>query len=176
MISASNQIQLGSSSETVYCAKLSMPTNQTLTYSSIPLAISNQVGYQVSNSRTIAINFVSSDSYINVTLATLPVGIYIINYNLNIYSTTTTSGALEKSFIDYGISTNTTSNNIQQRKSYFSVSMGLTNALTNTICYFSTGLTIFLNANLPALDLTASGLTASRFYINNATIIATRLA
>ena len=49
MITGSNQIQLGTSSEIVYCYKLSMPTNQILTYSTIPSTVSNQVGYQVSN-------------------------------------------------------------------------------------------------------------------------------
>ena len=34
-----NQIQLGSSAETVYCSKLSMPTNYILTYSSISSTI-----------------------------------------------------------------------------------------------------------------------------------------
>lgn len=163
MITANNQIQLGSSNETVYCNKISTPNNQLLTYSTIPLAVSNQVGYQVSNSRTITINFTSGDSYINITLATLPVGIYIINYCMNIYSTTTTANVLEKSFIEYGISTTSTSNNIQQRKSYFSIPTSLSHSLTNTICYVSSGLTIFLNANLPASDLTSSSLTASRW-------------
>lgn len=153
-----------------------MPTNQILTYSRIPSATSNQIGYQISNSRTIAISFTSGDSYINVTLATLPVGIYIINYNLSIYSTTTTTGALEKSFIEFGISTVSTSNNIQNRKTYFSIPMGLTHSLTNTICNISTGLTIFLNASLPSADLTSSSLTYGRFYINNANITATRIA
>ena len=78
MITASNQIQLGSSSETVFCNKISAPNNQILTYSSIPSTVSNQIGYQVSNSRTIAISFISN-SYINISLCTLPVGIYIIH-------------------------------------------------------------------------------------------------
>ena len=73
IITGSNQIVLGSSSEVVYCNKISTPNNQLLTYSSIPSAVSNQIGYQVINSRTIAISFTSGDSYINVTLATLPV-------------------------------------------------------------------------------------------------------
>ena len=176
MITASNQIQLGTFSETVFCNKISAPNNQIMTYSSIPSAVSNQIGYQVSNSRTIAISFTSGDSYINVTLATLPVGIYIIHYNLNIYSTTTTTGVVEKSFIEYGISTVSTSNNLQNRKSYFSVPTGLSHSLTNTFCYVCSGLTIFLNANLPSSDLTNNSLTASRFYVNNANITATRLA
>ena len=82
MISASNQIQLGTSSETVFCNKISAPNNQILTYSTLPSVISNQIGYQVSNSRTIAISFTSGDSYINVTLATLPIGYYIINIRI----------------------------------------------------------------------------------------------
>ena len=52
MITQSNQIVLGSSSETVFCNKISAPNNQILTYSSIPSTVSNQVGYQVSNNRT----------------------------------------------------------------------------------------------------------------------------
>ena len=39
MIIANNQIQLGSSNETVYCNKISTPNNQLLTYSTIPLAV-----------------------------------------------------------------------------------------------------------------------------------------
>ena len=175
IITGSNQVVLGSSSETVYCNKISMPTNPILTYSTIPSTVSNQIGYQVTNSRTIAISFISN-SYINISLATLPVGIYIVNYSMNLYSITTTSGAVEKSFIEYGISTTSTSNNIQNRKSYFSVPMGLSHSLTNTICYVSSGLTIFLNATLPAQDLTNNSLSASTFYINNANITATRIA
>ena len=95
---------------------------------------------------------------------------------MNIYSTTTTANVLEKSFIEYGISTTSTSNNIQQRKSYFSIPTSLSHSLTNTICYVSSGLTIFLNANLPASDLTSSSLTASRIYINSANITCTRVA
>ena len=176
MITASNQIQLGTSSEIVFCNKISAPNNQILTYSTLPSVTSNQIGYQVSNSRTIAISFTSGDSYINVTLATLPIGYYIINYNLNIYSSTTTSGAIEKSFIEYGISTVSTSNTLQNRKSYFSVPTGLSHSLTNTFCYACSGLTIFLNVNLPSSDLTNNSLTASRFYINNANVTATRIA
>ena len=176
MITQSNQIQLGTSTETVFCNKISAPNNQILTYSTLPSVISNQIGYQVSNSRTIAISFTSADSYINVTLATLPIGYYIINYNLNIYSTTSTTGLVEKSFIEYGISTTSTSNNLQNRKSYFSVPTGLSHSLNNTFCYACSGLTIFLNVNLPSSDLTNNSLTASRFYINNANITATRIA
>ena len=174
-ISASNQIQLGTASEIVYCNKISAPNNQILTYSTIPSTVSNQVGYVISNSRTIAISFISN-SYINISLCTLPVGIYIIHYSMNLYSITTTSGAVEKSFVEYGISTTSTSNNIQQRKSYFSVPMGLSHSLTNTICYVSRRLTIFLNATLPAQDLTNNSLSASTFYVNNAFVTATRLA
>ena len=175
IITASNQIQLGTSSETIYCNKISAPNNQILTYSTIPSTVSNQIGYQVSNSRTIAISFISN-SYINISLCILPVGIYIIHYSMNLYSITTTSGAVEKSFVEYGISTTSTSNNIQNRKSYFSVPMGLSHSLTNTICYVSSGLTIFLNATLPSQDLTNNSLTASIFYINNANITCTRIA
>ena len=173
IITGSNQVVLGTSNETVYCNKISAPNNQILTYSSIPSVQSNQIGYQVTNSRTIAISFISN-SYIKISLATLPVGIYIVNYNL--YSITTTSGVVEKSFVEYGISTTSTSNNIQQRKSYFSVPMGLSHSLTNTICYVSSGLTIFLNATLTAQDLTNNSLSASTFYINNANITCTRIA
>ena len=153
-----------------------MATNYILSYSTIPSFTSQQIGYQVSNSRKISIAFTSNDSYINVTLATLPVGVYLINYNLNIYSTTTTTGSLERSVIEYGLSTITTSNSIQTRKSYFSIPTGLSYPLTNTTCYVSSGLTIFLNASLTGADLTASSLTLSRFYTNNANITATRIA
>ena len=175
MITQSNQIQLGSSSETVFCNKISAPNNQILTYSTIPSTVSNQIGYQVSNSRTIAISFISY-SYINVSLCTLPVGFYIVNYSMNLYSVTTTPGIVEKSFIEYGISSTSTSNNIQNKKSYFSIPMGLSHSLTNTICYVSSGLTIFLNATLPSQDLTNNSLSASTFYINNANITCTRIA
>ena len=175
IITGSNQVVLGSSSETVFCNKISMPTNPILTYSTIPSTVSNQVGYVISNSRTISISFISN-SYINISLCTLPVGIYIIQYSMNLYSVTLTSGAVEKSFVEYGISTTTTSNNIQQRKSYFSVPTGLSHSLTNTICYVSSGVTIFLNATLPSQDLTNNSLSASTFYVNNANITATRLA
>ena len=70
MITQSNQIQIGTSTETVFCNKISAPNNQILTYSSIPSTVSNQIGYQVSNSRTIAINFISN-SYINISICTL---------------------------------------------------------------------------------------------------------
>ena len=177
MITQSNQIQLGTSSETIFLNKLSMSTTPILTYSSLPSLVSNQIGYQITNSRTIAIAFTSADSYINVTLATLPIGYYLITYSLNLYSTTTTSAVVEKSFIEYGISTTSTSNNLQNRKSYFSVPTALSHTLTNTFCYACSGLTIFLNANLTGLDLTNNSLTASRFYINNdANITATRIA
>ena len=175
MITQSNQIQLGSSSETVFCNKISAPNNQILTYSTIPSTVSNQVGYQVSNSGTIAISFISN-SYINISLCTLPVGIYIVNYSMNLYSTSTTTGVVEKSFVEYGISTTSTSNNIQNKKTYFSVPTSLSHSLTNTICYVSTGLTIFLNATLPSQDLTNNALTASSFYVNNANIKCTRIA
>ena len=145
IITGSNQVVIGTSNETIYCNKISSPNNQILTYTSIPSVQSNQIGYQITNSRTIAIAFTSGDSYINVTLATLPIGYYLINYNLNLYSTTTTSGVVEKSFIEYGISTVSTSNNLQNRKSYFSVPTGLSHSLTNTFCYACSGLTIFLN-------------------------------
>ena len=39
---------------------------------------------------------------------------------------------MEKSFIEYGISTTSTTNNIQNRKSYFSIPTGLSHSLTNT--------------------------------------------
>ena len=174
-ISANNQIQIGTSTETVFCNKISAPNNQILTYSSIPSTVSNQIGYQVSNSRTISISFISN-SYINISLCTLPVGIYIIHYSMNLYSITTTSGAIEKSFVEFGIGTMSTSNNIQNRKSYFSVPMGLSHSLTNTICYVSSGLPIFLNTTLPSPDLSSNSLSASTFYINNANITATRIA
>ena len=141
-INSSNQIQLGTSSETIFCNKISMPNNHILTYSTIPSTVSNQVGYQITNSRTLAASFSSSDSYLNITLITLPVGIYIINYYFSLYSTTTTASQLERGFIEYGLSSTTKSNNIQSTKAYFSIPTGLSNSFT--ICYVSTGLTVFL--------------------------------
>ena len=93
-----------------------MPTNPILTYSTIPSTVSNQVGYVISNSRTIAISFISN-SYINISLCILPVGIYIIHYSMNLYSITTTSGAVEKSFIEYGISTTRSEENTSELQS-----------------------------------------------------------
>ena len=173
-ISASNQIQLGTSSETVYCNKISMPTNPILTYSSIPSTTSNQVGYQITNSRTIAASFLSSDSFLNISLITLPVGIYIINYYFSLYSTTTTVSRLERGFIEYGISTTTTSNNIQNRKSYFSIPTSLSHVFNNSFTYVCSGNTLFFNGYLISSEL--NGLSATRYYINNANITATRVA
>ena len=170
-ISASNQIQLGTSSETVYCNKISAPNNQILTYSTIPSTVSNQVGYQVSNSRTISAPFLSSDSFLNISLITLPVGIYIINYYFSLYSTTTTVSQLERGFIEYGISTTTTTNNIQNRKSYFSIPTGLSHVFNNS---FTSGNTLFFNGFLISSEL--NSLSATRYYVNNANITATRIA
>ena len=163
-ISASNQIQLGTSSETIYCNKISMPTNPILTYSSIPGTISNQVGYQVSNSRTISAPFLSADSYLNISLITLPVGIYIINYYFSLYSTTTTALQLERGFIEYGISSTTTANNIQNRKSYFSIPTSLSHVFNNSFTYVCSGNTLFFNAFLISSEM--NGLSATRYYIN----------
>ena len=174
MISQSNQIQLGSSNETVYCNKISMPTNPILTYSTIPSTVSNQIGYQVSNSRTISAPFLSADSYLNFSLITLPIGIYIINYYFSLYSTTTTTSQLERGFIEYGISTTTTSNNIQNRKSYFSIPTGLSHVFNNSFTYVCSGNTVFFNGFLTSSEL--NSLTATRYYVNNANITATRIA
>ena len=173
-ISASNQIQLGTSSETVYCNKISAPNNQILTYSSIPSTVSNQIGYQITNNRTISAPFLSADSYVNVSLITLNVGIYIINYYFSLYSTTSTVSQLERGFIEYGISSTTTSNNIQNRKSYFSIPTGLSHVLNNSFTYVCSGNTLFFNAFLISSEL--NGLSATRYYINNANITATRIA
>ena len=173
-IGASNIIQLGTSSETVLCNKISAPNNQILTYSSIPSTVSNQIGYQITNSRTISAPFLSSDSYLNISLITLPVGIYIINYYFSLYSTTTTVSQLERGFIEYGISSTTTSNNIQNRKSYFSIPTGLSHVLNNSFTYVCSGNTVFFNAFLISSEL--NGLSATRYYINNANITATRIA
>ena len=173
-ISASNQIQLGTSSETVYCNKISAPNNQILTYSTIPSTVSNQVGYQVSNSRTISAQFLSADSYLNISLITLPVGIYMINYYFSLYSTTTTVSQLERGFIEYGLSTTTTSNNAQNRKSYFSIPTGLFHVFNNSFTYVCSGNTLFFNAFLISSEL--NGLSATRYYINNGNITATRIA
>ena len=173
-ITASNQIQLGTSTETVYCNKVSAPNNQILTYASIPSVQSNQVGYQVSNSRTLSAPFLSSDTYLNISLITLPVGIYIINYYFSLYSTTSTVSQLERGFIEYGISSTTTSNNIQNRKSYFSIPTGLSHVFNNSFTYVCSGNTVFFNAFLISSEL--NGLSATRYYINNANITATRIA
>ena len=173
-ISASNQIQLGTSSETVYCNKISAPNNQILTYSSIPSTVSNQIGYQITNNRTISAPFLSADSYVNVSLITLNVGIYIINYYFSLYSTTSTVSQLERGFIEYGISSTTTSNNIQNRKSYFSIPTGLSHVLNNSFTYVCSGNTVFFNSFLISSEL--NGLSATRYYINNANITATRIA
>ena len=174
MITASNQIQLGTSSETIYCNKISAPNNQILTYSSIPSTVSNQIGYQITNNRTISAPFLSADSYLNVSLITLNVGIYIINYYFSLYSTTTTVSQLERGFIEYGISSTTTSNNIQNRKSYFSIPTGLSHVFNNSFTYVCSGNTVFFNAFLISSEL--NGLSATRYYINNANITATRIA
>ena len=174
MITQSNQIQLGTSSETVFLNKISMPTNPIMSYSSIPSTVSNQIGYQVSNSRTISAPFLSSDSYLNISLITLPVGIYIINYYFSLYSTTTTAGQLERGFIEYGISSTTTANNIQNRKSYFSIPTGLSHVFNNSFTYVCSGHTVFFNGFLISLEL--NSLTPTRYYINNANITATRIA
>ena len=174
MITASNQIQLGSSTETVFCNKISMPTNPILTYSTIPSTVSNQVGYQISNSRTISAPFLSSDSYLNISLITLPIGIYIINCYFSLYSTTTTVSQLERGFIEYGISSTTTSNNIQNRKSYFSIPTGLSHVFNNSFTYVCSGNTLFFNAYLISSEL--NGLSATRYYVYNANITATRIA
>ena len=174
MITQSNQIQLGTSTETVFCNKLSVTNNQILTYSSIPSTVSNQVGYQVSNSRTISAPFLSSDSYLNISLITLPVGIYIINYYFSLYSTTTTASQLERGFIEYGISSTTTSNNLQNRKSYFSIPTGLSHVFNNSFTCICTGNTVFFNGFLISSEL--NGLTATRYYVNNTNITATRIA
>ena len=173
-ISASNQIQLGTSSETVYCNKISAPNNQILTYTSVPSTASNQIGYQISNSRTISAPFLSSDSYLNVSLITLPVGIYIINYYFSLYSTTTTVSQLERGYIEFGISSTTSSNNIQNRKSYFSIPTSLSHVMNNSYTYVCSGNTVFFNSFLISSEL--NGLSATRYYINNANITATRIA
>ena len=174
IITGSNQIVLGTSNETVYCNKISSPNNQLLTYSSIPLAISNQVGYQVSNNRTLAASFLSSDSYLYISLVTLPVGIYIINYYYSLYSTTTTASQLERGFIEFGISSTTTANNIQNKKSYFSIPTGLSHILNNSFIYICSGNTVFFNGFLISSEL--NGLSETRYYVNNANITATRIA
>ena len=174
MMTQSNQIQLGTSSETVFCNKISMPTNPIMSYSSIPSTVSNQIGYQVLNSRTISAPFLSSDSYLNISLITLPVGIYIINYYFSLYSTTTTAGQLERGFIEYGISSTTTANNIQNRKSYFSIPTGLSHVFNNSFTYVCSGHTVFFNGFLISSEL--NSLTPTRYYINNANITATRIA
>ena len=174
IITGSNQIHLGGATETVFCNKISMPTNPIMTYSTIPSSISNQVGYQISNSRTISAPFLSSDSYLNISLITLPVGIYIINYYFSLYSTTTTVSQLERGFIEYGISSTTSSNNIQNRKSYFSIPTGLSHLFNNSFTYVCSGNTLFFNGYLISSEL--NGLGATRYYVNNANITATRIA
>ena len=173
MITSSNQIQLGSSSEVVYCNKLSMPTNYILTYSSIPSSQSNQIAYQASNNRTLNAPFLSADSYLNISLITIPVGVYIINYYFSLYSTTT-AAQLERGFIEFGLSSTTSANNIQNTKSYFSIPTGLSHSFNNSFCYFCSGNTVFFNAFFISSEL--NGLSATRYYVNNANITCTRIA
>jgi hypothetical protein len=74
---ASNQVVLGTSTETVV-----IPNTITYSYSSVPTFTSNQIGYSVTTTSTNSINFTIAGLMFCATSG-LPIGVYIIGYQFS---------------------------------------------------------------------------------------------
>ena len=104
-IYASNQIMMGTTSETVVCpGKLTLATNYSLLYTTLPVFISSQIGF-TSNANKANTFVVSYDAFLNINSISLMAGVYIINFALQLTTNTATfPGPIEKGWLAVGLS------------------------------------------------------------------------
>ena len=113
----------------------------------------------------------SYDIINNFNSITLPCGIYMINYSIQVnYSLATVLY-----WLTFGISTTLTNFNIQENKNYCSSNTSLPFSISNSFCFTSTGNIVYLNCLLNSYDNTITAANLSGF-IFASKISATRLA
>ena len=146
---------------------LTLSNNYTLTYSTVPIfSNSKQIGY---NSTLVnpSINLTSSiiDNYINLSLLTLPVGIYMLIYTITI-ACTNINATPSVLWCTYGISTNSTTLNVQSNKHQASIKYGLnfSTSFSNSLFFISTNpQSIYVNLLITSFDNTNIATTITNY-------------
>ena len=162
IITASNQLMLGSSTCSIY-----VPNVVNFSYSSIPSFVSNSMGYTKSITSTTSLSFITNGVWINpILLSSLALGVYSISYNFTLSSTAAQTG-----YLLYGISTSL-SNVLTQNNSYYNIgttsntNLSVSNTIVMTIYNTSNiYLNLFLNNNNTAsttISFTSGSINATR--------------
>ena len=132
---------------------LLMNSNYTLNYITLPVITSNrQIGFTLSSSNLVTFNQI--DNYFQLNSITIPIGIYIINYSINI-ATNSLSFPASTLWIMYGLSTNLANTSLQSNKTLCSVRFSSSNnhPISNSLYFVSTvAQTIYINVMVTSFD------------------------
>ena len=174
-IYASNQIMMGTSTETVVCpGRLNLATNYSLMYTNLPVFSSSQIGY-ISNASKANITFINFDSFINVNSIVLSPGVYIINFTFNLSSNSIIFPSVtERMWLGFGLGSTVNDLLIINKRLNFVTSNAIFHYFAESFFFTATtSTTVYANAQIPSIDSSGS---ASRFYITGQNISALRIA
>ena len=187
IITSSNQVMIGDSITTAYCANITTPnlsatnittsnliSNGTITYnySSLPLLTSYKVNGFSSSINNVK-NIVAYDTYLNCSAITLPCGVYYINY----YFYINYSSAPVNYWLNYGLGSTTNILDVQANKSYCSSNPSNIYTCANSYCFTSTnGSVLYQNVMMNAFDNTIPVANLSNYFTFASKITATRVA
>ena len=132
---------------------LVMNSNYTLNYNTLPIITSNrQIGFFTSTSNLV--NFSLVDSYFALVALTIPIGIYIINYSINL-NINNINGPASTLWLYNGLGTSLASNNLQSNKNFCSCRFSSTNnsPMSHSLYFVSSvAQTINLNVMVGSFD------------------------
>ena len=132
---------------------LLMNSNYTLNYITLPVITSNrQIGFTLSSSNLV--NFDQVDAYFQLNSITIPIGIYIINYSINI-AVNSLSFPASTLWLMYGLSTNLANTSLQSNKTQCSVRFRSSNnhPISNSLYFVSSvAQTIYINVMVTSFD------------------------
>ena len=162
IITASNQLMLGSTTTSIY-----VPNLINFSYSSIPSFVSSSMGYTKSITSSTTLAFVTNGVWINpINLSSLALGVYSISYNFTLSSTAAQTG-----YLLYGLSTSL-SNVLTQNNSYYNIgttsntNLSISNTIVLTVTTTSNiYLNLFLNNNNTSsttISFTSGSINATR--------------
>ena len=174
-IYASNQIMMGTSSETiVFPGKLSLATNYSLLYTNLPVFTSSQIGY-ISNATKTNVTFVNFDSFININSIVLSPGVYIINFMFNLSSNSVVfPSVIEKLWLGFGLGITVNDLLIIIKRLSFVTSNAIFHYFAESFFFSATtSTTVYVDGQILSIDSSGS---ATRFFVTGQTINALRVA
>ena len=189
IITNSNQVMLGDSVSTAYCANFSTPNltattgtinnlnlNGTTTYNYSSLSgLSSFKNQGFSSTSSNLKNIYAYDTVYNCNSITLPCGVYFINYKFELNYNVSQINY----FLNFGLGSTSLLLNLQQNKNYCSSAGNITSTYncSNSYCFVSTnGSVVYQNVMLNAFDNTTISVANLSQFIISAKMTAIRLA